>query len=57
MNTTKRGRRKKKLAIEKIILRNKRTKYFFFTFTGDVSPKEKIVIHISNIGTFNIIFF
>jgi hypothetical protein len=55
MNTLKRGRRKKELAVEKVILGKQQLNNFFFLSLVMFHQREKIFIHIGNIRTFNII--
>ncbi len=58
VNAFKRGRKKIELAIEKVILREKKQLgNLFFLSLVIFHQKEKIVIHISNIRTFNIKVF
>jgi hypothetical protein len=58
MNSPKKGRRKKEVVAEKVILRKKKKLGNFILFSlAMLCQKEKIVIHIGNIRTFNIKVF
>jgi hypothetical protein len=54
MNTLKRGRKKKELATEKVILGKQQLSNFFFLSLVMFHQREKIFIHIGNIRIFNI---
>ncbi len=54
MSTFEKGKRKKELAVKKVILGKTTTRLFFSLSLVTFHHKEKIVIHIGNIRTFNI---